>query len=70
MIYRSTDIHKLLRRGDRIAFKDCAIFKRWWGREITLAQCLAEFRENNMIDEDKEIPLEEFEKWLRGLGWF
>jgi len=68
MIYHSSDIYKLLKHS--AINDDCATFKRYWGREITLAETLAEFRVNNKVSSDAEIPLEEFEKWLKGLGWY
>lgn len=67
MIYRSSDIYRLLKPSARQ--DDCATFKRWWGKEISLFECMDEFRKNNKIGDDKEIPLDEFETWLRGLGW-
>lgn len=67
MIYRSSDIYRLLKSdADE---EDKATFKRWWGKEISLFECMDEFRKNNGITDDKEIPLDEFETWLRGLGW-
>lgn len=69
MIYRSSDIYRLLKTGISAAQQDCATFKKWWGKEISLFECMDEFRANNGITDDKEIPLDEFETWLRGLGW-
>lgn len=66
MIYRSSDIYKLLKHS--AISDDCVTFKKWWGKEISLFKCLEEFKEHNKV-ENAEIPLDEFEKWLRGLGW-
>lgn len=67
MIYHSTDIHLLLKHP--AVDDDMKVFKKWRGREISLSECLEEFRKNNKVPDDAEISLRDFEVWLRGLGW-
>lgn len=68
MIYRSSDIYKLLKHS--AISDDCVTFKKWWGQEISLAQCLEEFRKNNDVPDDVEISLRAFKVWLRSEGWY
>lgn len=68
MICRSTDIYRVLKH--EAADDDKVTFKKWWGQEISLAQCLEEFRKNNDVPDDVEISLRDFKVWLRGEGWY
>lgn len=52
-----------------VASSDSGTFKRWENKQITTAKALMEFKIHNKIDLNKQFDEQEFENWLRSLGY-
>lgn len=51
------------------AVDDKTLFNSWEREELATKQVLARFLKNNKIVLKKPVDLDEFEKWLNGLGY-
>ncbi len=61
-------IRKQLKPSAR--YPDMKIFNQWVNHEIDTKECIRQFRKNNKISDRLVIIDDEFEEWLRTLGYW